>query len=160
MRENGLAEVTMLKHLLFLSTMVVSLGWAQWGFAIGFIDSPSASCTRLKGNECYINWDYIYVNAAPNYMIVLRVTIGPSGSAQNVALNVNGFFQTSMYIDHGILGNGIPVKCGPAAPPSCTPATDSLCFPMGTAYSYTIKAKDSAGLSSANYGTVNCPPGF
>jgi hypothetical protein len=28
---------------------------------------------------------------------------------------------------------------------------------LGNAYAYTIRARDSAGLKSANYGTVYCP---
>jgi hypothetical protein len=152
----------MLKRLLLLlGTGMLMLGSTHQAYAISFIDSPSASCTRVRGNECVINWNYISVTASPNYMIYLRIKIG-QGSAQNIVLNVYGFFQTSMYIDHTQLGAGFPVKCGPPTPPpsSCTPPDNYDCVTLGSAYSYTITAKDSSNLKSANYGTVYCPPGF
>jgi hypothetical protein len=64
--------------------------------------------------------------------------------------HTQGFFQTSMYVPYSMLGQGVKVVCG--APGA---GGDPQ---MGKAYGYTIRARDSANLSSANYGTVYCPP--
>jgi hypothetical protein len=64
--------------------------------------------------------------------------------------HTQGFFQTSMYVPYNMLGQGIKVACGsPGA--GGDPG-------LGKAYAYTIRARDSANLGSANYGTVYCPP--
>ncbi len=115
--------------------------------AIGFIDSPSATCYQPNPNQniCYINWYYLSVSAAPNYMITMTVALNSYGTVANV----NGFFQTSMYIPYNMLGQGFRVPCGSLGAGG-NPQ-------LGNAYAYTIRARDSAGLSSANYGTVYCP---
>jgi hypothetical protein len=126
---------------------------------ISFIDSPSATCIQPDPSQdiCYINWYYLSVDANPNYMIAMSVTLNATG----VVANVQGFFQTSMYVPYNQFGLGFKVQCGPpqladpANPCSPQPCTDPLV--MGNAYSYTIRARDSANLKSANYGTIYCP---
>jgi len=114
---------------------------------IGFIDSPSATCYQPDAtrNECYINWYYLSVSAAPNYMITMTVKLNDRGPVAHT----QGFFQTSMYVPYNMLGQGFKVACG-ALGAGGNPL-------LGSAYAYTIRARDSAGLSSANYGTVYCP---
>lgn len=114
---------------------------------ISFIDSPSATCYQPDPNRnaCYINWYYLSVSADPNYMITMTVklnSIGPVAHTQ-------GFFQTSMYVPYNMLGQGFEVPCG-ALGAGGNPI-------LGKSYAYTIRARDSAGLSSANYGTAYCP---
>lgn len=127
--------------------------------AIGFIDSPSASCRKIKGNQCAISWYYIAVDAAPSYMISMRVQLQlvPDGP-QPVVFHTQGFFQTSMYVPREMLGEFL-VPCGKAgtnADPIPVPTPPGP-VPYGNSYAYTIRARDSAGLTSANYGTVYCP---
>jgi hypothetical protein len=114
---------------------------------IGFIESPSATCYQPDQavDECKINWYYLAVDASPNYMITMTVQINAIG----MVANVNGFFQQSMYIPNNLLGQGFKVACG-ALGAGGNPY-------LGNAYAYTIRARDSANLKSANYGTVYCP---
>lgn len=114
---------------------------------IGFIDSPTATCYQPNAavDVCWVNWYYLSVNASPNYMICMRATINEFGPVANY----QGFFQTSMYAPYNMHGQGFRVSCG-ALGASGNPN-------LGKAYAYTIRAYDSAGLSSANYGTVWCP---
>jgi len=114
--------------------------------SISFIDSPSATCYQPDSTKdaCYLNWYYMSVSASPNYMITMTVSVAPLG----YVANVQGFFQTSMYIPYNMLGPGFKVACGELN--ASTPG-------LGNAYAYTIRARDSAGLKSANYGTVYCP---
>jgi hypothetical protein len=116
--------------------------------AIGFIDSPSATCYQPDPalNECYLNWYYLSVSASPNYMITMTLTLNNTGPVAHT----QGFFQTSMYIPYSMLGQGVKVACG-APGAGGNPQ-------LGNAYAYTVRARDSAGLSSANYGTAYCPP--
>ena len=116
--------------------------------AIGFIDSPSATCYQPDPaqNACYINWYYLSVNGSPNYMITMTTFLNDFGPVAHT----QGFFQTSMYVPYNMLGQGFKVPCG-AAGAGGDPQ-------MGAAYGYTIRARDSANLGSANYGTVYCPP--
>jgi hypothetical protein len=118
---------------------------------IGFIDSPTATCYQpdRRVDECFINWYYLSVSASPNYIIFMSATLNDIGG---VAL-YQGFFQTSMYAPYNIHDRGFRVKCGPLVPsadPSVTPD-------HGNSYGYTIRARDTASLSSANYGIVYCP---
>ncbi len=119
--------------------------------AIGFIDSPTATCYQpdSRVDECFINWYYLSVSAAPNYMINMWVILNDTGGV----VIYQGFFQTSMYAPYNLHDRGFRVPCGPLVPsddPTVTPD-------HGNAYGYTIRARDSAGLKAANYGTVNCP---
>ena len=115
---------------------------------IGFIDSPSATCYQPDHtqNTCYISWYYLSVNASPNYMITMTAILNDFGPVAHT----QGFFQTSMYVPYNMLGQGIKVACGTAGA-----GGDPQ---LGQAYAYTIRARDSANLGSANYGTVYCPP--
>jgi hypothetical protein len=115
---------------------------------IGFIDSPSATCYQPdpSQNNCYISWYYLSVDASPNYMITMTTFLNDFGPVAHT----QGFFQTSMYVPYNMLGQGFKVPCGsPGA------GGDPQ---LGKAYAYTVRARDSANLGSANYGTVYCPP--
>jgi hypothetical protein len=114
---------------------------------IGFIDSPSATCYQPDPRQdvCYLNWYYLSVSASPSYMIQMTVMINQLG---NVA-RTQGFFQTSMYVPYNMMGDGFKVACGPLGAGGDPE--------WGNAYAYTIRARDSAALSSANYGTAICP---
>jgi hypothetical protein len=130
---------------------------AATAFAIGFIDSPTAGCRKIKGNTCAVSWYYLSVNASPNYMLFLRARLGPSAQTQKLVYHAQGFFQTSMYIPYDMIGDVI-VPCGKAGSSPDPKPSASPPVPYGNTYSYTIDARDSAGLSAANYGTVVCPP--
>ena len=114
---------------------------------IGFIDSPTATCYQpdRRVDECYINWYYMSVNAAPAlYMLWLEVEI-----AGRKVSRTNGFFQSSMYIPYNMLGDGFRVSCG---------ALNSGGDPQfGSSYSYTIRARDSNNQNATNFGSVLCP---
>ena len=114
---------------------------------ISFIDSPSATCYQPDPAQdmCKINWFYLAVSADPNYMIAMTVTLNAYGPVAYT----QGFFQTSMYVPYNMLGQGFTVPCG-ALGAGGNPS-------LGNAYSYTIKARDSSNLKSANYGTTYCP---
>lgn len=115
---------------------------------IGFIDSPSATCYQPNPADdvCWINWYYLSVDASPNYMICMEATLNDIGKVSRV----QGFFQTSMYVPFNMHDRGFRVACG---------ATGSGGLPgLGAAYPYTIRARDSANLGQANFGTVYCPP--
>jgi len=115
---------------------------------IGFIDSPSATCYQPDPGQdtCRLTWYYLSVSASPNYMITMTLSLNNKGPIAHT----QGFFQTSMYVPYNMLGDGVKVACGPAGAGG-NPT-------LGNAYAYTVRARDSAGLSSANYGTVYCPP--
>jgi len=116
--------------------------------SIGFIDSPTATCYQPDPgvDACYLNWYYMSVSANPNYMITMTLTLNDLGPVAHM----QGFFQTSMYAPYNMFGRGFKVACG--APGA---GGDPQ---LGNAYAYTIRARDSAGLGSANYGTTYCPP--
>jgi hypothetical protein len=115
--------------------------------SISFIDSPSVACYQPDPaqNACYINWYYMSVNANPNYMIAMTVTLNTIG----IVARTHGFFQTSMYTPYNMFGNGFKVECGALG--------SGGHGQMGKAYAWTITAKDSSNLGSANYGSVYCP---
>lgn len=115
--------------------------------AISFIDSPSATCHRPRAgtNACYINWSYLYVSAGTDaYVISMTITIDDRLRAYHA-----GFFQDTMIIPAGMTTPGYRVDCGP---PGSGGQQD-----WGQTYAYTLRARDSKGLSSANYGSVTCP---
>lgn len=114
---------------------------------ISFIDSPSAECYRPVANTdaCYITWSYIYVTAtSPQYIISSTVAIDGRLRAY-----VGGFFQSYMYIPGDMLGKGFRVACG-------LPGSGGNPN-LGKSYGYVLRARETGGLSAANYGAVLCP---
>jgi hypothetical protein len=114
---------------------------------IGFIDSPTVTCYQPDPSQdaCYINWYYMSVDASPNYMIAMTVTLNTIG----IVGRIGGFFQTSMYVPYNMYDRGFKVACG-----SLGAGGNPY---LGNAYSWTINARDSSNLKSANYGTAYCP---
>jgi hypothetical protein len=114
---------------------------------ISFIDSPTASCYQPNPAQdmCYINWYYMSVSASPNYIISMTATLNNYG----IVADFQGFFQTSMYVPFQMNGKGFQVPCGALG--------DGGNPHLGNAYAWTIRARDSTGLKSANYGTAYCP---
>jgi hypothetical protein len=115
---------------------------------ISFINSPSPTCYQPNPDrdECYLNWYYMSVNAAPaTYMVTMTVTLNDFGPVAHT----RGFFQSSMYIPYSMLGDGFKVACGsPGAGGNPT---------LGNAYGYSIRARDSNGAGASNLGTIYCP---
>ncbi len=115
--------------------------------AVSSIDSASATCFRpvIGTGACYIQWNYLYVTAAPGaYVISMTVTIDNRLRAYH-----SGFFQTSMYIPGEMTAPGYKVSCG--APGSGATAE------WGNTYAYAVRARDTTGTSAANYGSISCP---
>lgn len=114
---------------------------------ISFIDSPTAVCYQPDPAQdvCFVNWYYLSVDGSPNYMICMEITLNEIGKVARY----QGFFQTSMYAPYNLQDRGFKVACG--APGASGDPN------RGFHYGYTIRARDSANLSSANYGTVVCP---
>ena len=79
-------------------------------------------------------------------MICMEVTINDIGKVSRS----QGFFQTSMYVPFGMHDRGFRVACG--APGAGGDPN------RGFNYAWTIRAKDSANLGAANYGSISCPP--
>jgi hypothetical protein len=114
---------------------------------ISFIDSPTASCYQPDPGQdaCYINWYYMQVDASPDYVISMTAKINAIG----IVGSYQGFFQTGMYVPFSMNSQGFRVPCGDLGSGG-NPQ-------LGSAYAWTIRARDSAGLKPANYGTVYCP---
>ncbi len=114
---------------------------------ISFIDSPTATCYQPDSAQdvCYLNWYYMYVDASPNYMIAMTATVNTVG----IVAKMGGFFQTSMYAPYNMFDKGFKLACGPLG----AGGNPNL----GNAYAWTITARDSSNLKSANYGTAYCP---
>lgn len=114
---------------------------------ISFIESPTPTCYQPDPAQdvCYIKWYYLSVNSAPaTYMDTMTVTL----SNKTVA-NIQGFFQSSLYVPHTMYDRGFRVECG---------ALGSGGRPnLGKGYPYVIRARDSNGLRSTNSGTIYCP---
>jgi len=114
---------------------------------ISFIDSPTATCYQdvEAYDTCYLVWGYLYVEAGDSqYMI--RMTVEIDG---RLRAYYGGFFQTDMYVPASMHGPGFKVACGEAGAGGDPE--------LGAAYSYTIRAAETGGLTSANYGTAYCP---
>jgi hypothetical protein len=115
--------------------------------AISFIDSPSPTCYRpaVGTGICYITWNNLNVTASSGqYIISMTVSID-----NDLRAYFAGFFQTSMYIPGDMTAPGFKMTCG--MPGSGFYAN------MGKSYSYAIRARETGGLSAANYGSVTCP---
>lgn len=114
---------------------------------IGFIDSSTPICYQPDPtqNVCYVNWYYLYVESAPaTYMVTMTITLN-----NRTITNIQGFFQSSMYVPHTMYDRGFRVECGPlgsGGKPN-----------LGKSYNYTIRARDSNGLGATNSGTIFCP---
>jgi hypothetical protein len=112
--------------------------------AISFIDNPSPTCYQpvASDNTCYVTWNSLSVTAGSSqYMISMTVSIDNRLRAYH-----SGFFQTSMSIPGDLYGPGLQVACGPRSAGGA-----------GNTYAYTVRAMETGGLSSANYGSVTCP---
>ncbi len=115
--------------------------------AVSSIDSASPTCFRPAAGTgaCYIQWNYLYVTAAPGaYVISMTVTIDDRLRAYH-----SGFFQSSMYIPNEMTASGYGVTCG--APGSGGSPE------WGSTYRYVVRARDTTGTAAANYGSVSCP---
>ena len=118
--------------------------------AISFINSPTPTCYRPdpRTDTCFIQWYYLYVNAAPaTYIISMTVAIDG-----RLVANHQGFFQSSMFVPGELYGSGFEVSCG-------VPGAAGNPF-LGRTHSYVLRARDSNGLAAANYGSVTCPAGL
>lgn len=112
---------------------------------ISFIQSDSATCSRSRPGSgiCTIEWNNLYVTAASgSYIISMTVSINNQMRAYH-----GGFFQNNIYIPASMTGHGYRVTCG-------YPQGNAG---LGNAYSYTIRARETSGLTAANYGSVTCP---
>jgi hypothetical protein len=115
---------------------------------ISFIESPAATCYRAEelSETCYIDWTYLYVTAATSQYI-LSMTVEIDG---RLRANIQGFFQTYMYIPSEMYAPGFEVACG-------QPGAGGMPV-LGSLYGFTIRATESGGGSpAANYGSVRCP---
>lgn len=112
--------------------------------ALSLIDNPSPTCYRPVASEdiCYITWSSLQVStSSPNY--VLSMTVSIDGRLRAIH---SGFFQTSMMIPGEMYGPGLQVACGPRNAAGA-----------GKTYSYVVRARDTAGQSTSNFGSVTCP---
>jgi len=112
---------------------------------ISFIQSDSATCSRAHPGSgiCTIQWSNLYVTAASgSYILTMTVSIDNQLRGYHT-----GFFQNNIYIPSEMIGPGYQVTCG-------YPQGDAG---LGNAYSYTIRARESTGLTAANYGSITCP---
>lgn len=114
---------------------------------ISFIDNPTAQCVRPEQHTdaCYIQWNYLNVTASTSqYILTMTVTID-----DRLRSYYSGFFQSSMYVPQELHNPGFRVACG-------LPGEGGN-PQLGRAYSYAVRARETGGLSAANYGTVICP---
>lgn len=117
---------------------------------ISFIESPSPTCVKpvQTSGYCYIEWNYLYVEASPSqYVISMTVAID-----NRMRAYYSGFFQTNMYVPYDLQPEGFQVYCGPLGSGG-QPG-------LGSLHSYTISARETGGLKSTNYGQVICPAGI
>ncbi len=114
---------------------------------ISFVYSPSATCYREdpSSNLCYIEWTYLYVTAGSGQSMQ-EMTVEIDGRLRAI---FGGFFQTAMYVPSDMYAQALIVACGPrggGGDPN-----------RGNAYAFAVRAKETGGLTTANYGTVTCP---
>ena len=115
--------------------------------SISFIDSPTAECygPLEELDVCYVQWGLLDVSASPSQYIE-RMTVTIDG---RIRAYYGGFFQTSMTVTPSMHPPGFKVRCGGAG------AGGDPEF--GFQYAYTIRAKETGGLTATNYGTAICP---
>lgn len=115
--------------------------------AISIIQSNSPSCLLPvpRTGTCYIKWGEISVSTTDgSYINYLYIKINNKGVAYH-----RGFFQQYMNIPSEMYGSGFRVTCGfPGA--GGTPD-------FGNIYTYEIRAADTSGATTANFGSVLCP---
>ncbi len=117
------------------------------GPVISFIDSQTAQCYLPVRNtdRCYIQWNYLSVSASSSqYIISMTVTIDNRKRAY-----YSGFFQTSMFVPNGMHSPGFLVSCGLEGAGGLPD--------LGNSYAWAIRARETGGLTAANYGSVTCP---
>jgi hypothetical protein len=115
--------------------------------AISIIDNHDPTCYRPAAGTgtCYVVWDYLYVAAEPGqYVISMTVSIDNHLRAYHA-----GFFQNAMYIPGDLYAPGFKITCG-------MPGSGGVPA-LGKSYSYAVRARETGGLTSANYGSVTCP---
>jgi len=114
---------------------------------ISFITSNLPTCYQPDPaiNECYINWDTLYVSSAPaTYMLAMTVTIN-----SRIRAVYRGFFQDYLYADNKMHDQGFKVACGGFGV-SGDPFT-------GLRHTFMIQAEDSNHARATNTGSVSCP---
>lgn len=114
---------------------------------ISLITSSSPFCYQVNpvANRCLVNWEVLRVTtAAPAYMDVMTVTID-----SRVRAVYRGFFSRTIDASSVMQGTGFIVPCG-AFGAGGDPNT-------GLKHGFTIRARDTDGLKSANYGIFTCP---
>lgn len=115
--------------------------------AVASIYSRSPTCyLPVSGTgTCYIQWEYLSATAASSsYIISMTVSIDDDLRAYHA-----GFFQPTMTIPAQMTAPGYRVTCG-------LPGSGGLPG-WGNIYTYEIRARDTAGLSAVNPGSVRCP---
>lgn len=116
--------------------------------SISFINTASPYCHQpdSRVDRCFIGFAWHAVSSS-SYMVKLQVSIGGRRVVED-----RGFFQSGMFIDQTSLGGtGYRVSCG------LTGAGGSSDPMVGLVYDYAIRAEDSEGLTSQNFGTIGCP---
>lgn len=134
------------------AALVALVGVAAPARAISFINSPSPYCRKVTKGQCRISFARVTVDGAPNQMRDLWILVDGK-----LVFHASGFFQSTMDLEPAALGEGALVKCGKRGatpPPDPTPTPDLV---YGNAYGFEIYARDTAGLTSSNRGTVVCP---
>jgi hypothetical protein len=126
---------------------------------ISFIDSPGATCYKPDPRQdlCFVTWSYNSVTASTSqYLIAMPIFLDG-----RLVAYPSGFFQTSMYLPGDFFGPGFRVSCGqPVSVPAPWDSSGTTTYTKGNDHSYTIRATETGGLSSANYGSVSCPAYF
>lgn len=117
---------------------------------ISFIDSPTPQCQIIDRERdlCSIRFYHLSVTASdPQFIISMSIQID-----NRIRGFYSGFFQNSMYIPGDMHQQGFYVRCGP-------PGSGGNTY-LGKSYAYKIHARETGGLSAANYGSVTCPAGL
>lgn len=117
---------------------------------ISFIDSSTPQCQIIDRERdlCAIRFYYLSVTASdPQYIISMSVQID-----NRIRGYYSGFFQDYMYVPGDMFKDGFGVRCGP-------PGSGGNAY-LGKSYAFKIHARETSGLTAANYGSVTCPAGL